>query len=149
MKLRQLIPAYDVMAVGMVHRVVVGAAPHIKGQSMADKQEYLERNLDRLRQAIVCGPADGSDVVGVLVTEPTHPEADFGIIYFVRQGYWTMCGSGTFALGVLLIEAGLIEPVEPETEIMLEFAAGLMKLRVEIVDGQVGQVTTRTSPVFH
>ena len=116
---------------------------------MADKQGYLERNLDRLRQAVVCGPADGSDVVGVLVTEPTHPQADFGIIYFVRQGYWRMCGSGTFALGVLLIEAGLVEAVEPETEITLELVSGLVTLRVEIEHGEVKQVTTRTSPVFY
>jgi proline racemase len=98
---------------------------------------------------MVCGPADGSDIVGVLVTEPTHPHADFGIIYFVRQGYWTMCGSGTFALGVLLVEAGLVEPVEPETEITLELVTGLMKLRVEVRDGLVRRVTTRTAPVFH
>jgi proline racemase len=85
----------------------------------------------------------------VLVTEPTHPAADFGIIYFVRQGYWTMCGSGTFALGVLLVEAGLVEPVEPVTEITLDLVTGLMKLRIEIRDGQVGRVTTRTAPVFY
>src|SRR5687768_1569842 len=137
MKLGHMIPAYDVMAVGMVHRVVIGAAPNIKGASMTDKQGYLERNLDRLRRAIVCGPADGSEIVGVLVTEPIHLEADFGIIYFVRQGYWSMCGSGTFALGVLLIEAGLIEPVEPETEITLELVSGLVRLRVQIEHGEV------------
>lgn len=149
MKLGHMIPAYDVMAVGMVHRVVIGAAPNIRGASMTEKQEYFERNLDRLRRAIVCGPADGSEIVGVLVTEPTHLEADFGIIYFVRQGYWRMCGSGTFALGVLLIEAGLIEPVEPETEITLELVSGLVRLRVQIEHGEVKQVTTKTSPVFY
>ena len=149
MKLSHMIPAHDVMAVGMVHRIAVGAAPHIRGASMTDKQNYLERNLDRLRRAIVCGPADGSDIVGVLVTEPTRPEADFGIIYFVRQGYWRMCGSGTFALGTLLIEAGLIEAVEPETKITLELVSGLVTLRAAVERGQVRRVTTTTSPVFY
>jgi len=149
MKRVHMIPAYDVMAVGMVHRVAIGTVPNIRGASMADKQDYLECNRDWLRRALVCGPADGTEIVGVLVTEPTHPEADLGIIYFVRQGYWRMCGSGTFALGVLLIEMGLIEPVEPVTGITLELVSGLVKLRVRVEGGQVKQVTTRTSAVFY
>jgi len=149
MQVGHMIHAYDVMAVGMIHRVVIGAAPHIKGRSMADKQADLERNSDWLRRAVVCGPADGSDIVGVLVTEPTQPEADFGIIYFVRQGYWRMCGSGTFALGVLLVQAGLVEPVEPETELTLELVSGMVNMRISIEGGDVKRVTTRTAPVFH
>jgi proline racemase/trans-L-3-hydroxyproline dehydratase len=46
---------------------------------------------------------------GVLVTEAVHPDADVGVIYFAQQVYWAMCGSGTFALGVFLIECGLID----------------------------------------
>lgn len=149
MQCGHMIPAYDVMAVGMIHRVVIGGVPNLKGESMTEKQHYLERKLDRLRRAILCGPGDGPDLVGVLVTEPTCPEADFGIIYFVRQGYWRMCGSGTLALGRLLVETGLVEPIEPETEITLELVSGLAKLRVEIEHGAVKGVTTRTSPVFY
>jgi proline racemase len=148
-KLSQMIPAYDVMAVGMVHRIAIGAAPQLKGASMSQKQLHLERDLDRLREAMVCGPADGSDIVGVLVTEATDPKADFGIIYFVRQGYWRMCGSGTFALGTLLVETGLVQARAPATEIALELVTGLMTLSVEVEDGRVGQVATRTAPVFH
>lgn len=144
-----MITAYDVSAVGMTHRIAVGIAPQIKGLTMKDKQRYFEQNLDRLRQAIVCGASDDADLVGVLVTEAALAEADVGIIYFVKQGYWAMCGSGTFALGVFLIESGLIEPVEPVTEITLELVTGLMKLHAEVKDGRVKNVATTTEPVFH
>lgn len=133
----------------MTHRIAVGAAPQIKGATMMQKQHYFEQNLDRVRQAIVCGASDEPNLVGVLVTEAEHPDADVGIIYFAQQGYWAMCGSGTFALGVFLIECGLIEASEPVTEITLEMVAGLMKLRVEVEDGQVKRVSTTTEPVFH
>jgi proline racemase len=105
--------------------------------------------LDWLRRAVVCGPGDGPELVGVLVTEPASTEADFGIIYFVRQGYWRMCGSGTFALGALLVETGLVEAIEPETEITLELVSGLVKLRVQVEQGIVKRVTTKTAPVFY
>ena len=87
--------------------------------------------------------------MGILVTEAEHPDADVGIIYFAQQGYWAMCGSGTFALGVFLIECGLIEAKEPVTEITLEMVAGLMRVRAEVEDGQVVRVSTTTEPVFH
>ena len=144
-----MITVYDVLAVGMIHRVAVGVAPQIKGATMMRKQQYLEQNLDHIRMAIVCGPSDGPNLVGVLVTEAVHSDADVGIIYFAQQGYWAMCGSGTFALGVFLIECGLIEAKEPVTEITLEMVAGLMKLRVEVRDGQVIRVSTTTEPVFY
>ncbi|MDJ0609970.1 MAG: proline racemase family protein [Kiloniellales bacterium] len=144
-----MITAYDVSAVGMTHRIAVGAAPQIKGANMAAKQDYLETHLDGVRQRLICGPSDEPDLIGVLVTEATDPQADVGIIYFVRQGYWAMCGSGTFALGVFLIESGLIEAVEPVTEIVLELASGLMTLRAEVDRGRVRRVSTMTEPVFH
>lgn len=124
-------------------------APQIKGATMMQKQQYFEQNLDRMRKAIVCIGSDDSNLVGVLVTEAVHPDADVGIIYFAQQGYWAMCGSGTFALGVFLIECGLIEAKEPVTEITLEMVAGLMKLRADVEDGQVRRVSTTTEPVFH
>ena len=144
-----MITAYDVFAVGMTHRIAVGAAPQIKGADMAAKQDYLQTHLDSVRQRLICGPSDEPDLIGVLVTEATDPRADVGIIYFVRQGYWAMCGSGTFALGVFLIESGLIEAVEPVTEIVLELASGLMTLRAEVDRGRVRRVSTATEPVFH
>ena len=148
-KSKQTIPVYDVLAVGMIHRVAVGAAPQIKGTTMLQKQQYFEQNLDHIRKAIVCGRSDGPNLVGVLVTEAAHPDADVGIIYFAPQGYWAMCGSGTFALGVFLIECGLVEAREPVTEITLEMVAGLMKLRADVEDGRVTLVSTTTEPVFH
>jgi len=144
-----MIPAYDVMAVGMTHRIVVGAAPQIRGETMRAKRAYLENNLDRLRRRVVNGASDPPDVIGVLVTEPVCPQADVGIIYFVRQGYWAMCGSGTFALGVFLIESGLINAVEPVTEVTLELETGLMRLSAEVEAGRVVRVSTVTEPVFY
>jgi len=144
-----MIAVYDVLAVGMIHRVAVGVAPQIKGTTMLQKQQYFQQNLDHIRRAIVCGPSDGPNLVGVLVTEAVHPDADVGIIYFAQQGYWLMCGSGTFALGVSLIECVFIEAKEPVTEITLEMVAGLMKLQVEVKDGRVVRVSTTTEPVFH
>ena len=114
-----MITVYDVLAVGMIHRVAVGVAPRIKGATMLQKQQHVEQNLDHFRKAIVGGRSDGPNLVGVLVTKAEHPDADVGIIYCAQQGYWAMCGSGTFALGVFLIECEFIEAKEPVTYCLL------------------------------
>ncbi len=149
MQPRCMLNVCDVLAVGMTHRIGVGIAPQIKGATMAAKQAFLARNLDSVRQRMICGLSDEPNLIGVIVTEAMHPDADVGIVYFVRQGYWAMCGSGTFALGVFLIESGVIDAVEPATEIVLELSSGLVRLRAEIENERVVRVTTVTEPVFH
>ena len=144
-----LVTAWDVFAVGMTHRILVGAAPTIKGATMAEKQNHLEAHFDHLRRAAVCGDANGPDLVGVLLTEAVDPRADVGVIYFVKEGYWAMCGSGTFAIGAFLIESGMIAASGPRVEIVLELMTGLMRLDVEIEGDRVVRVNTVTEPVFH
>jgi len=146
---RFAVTAWDVFSVGMIHRILVGAAPGIKGASMLEKQRDLECNFDWLRQATVCGTANNPNLVGVLLTEAVDPTADVGVIYFVKEGYLAMCGSGTFAIGTFLVESGMIEATGSRVEITLELMTGLMRLDVEIENGKVERVNTVTEPVFH
>lgn len=148
MKFGRLITAIDTYAVGMLHRVVVGGVPNIYGKTMKEKQQYFERNLDYLRTMLVKGPDEDKALVAALITEPTTEEADVGLIWMDKEGCFNMCGSGSFAVGTVLIETGIIEASEPVTEIVADTSIGLLKLRVEVRDGSVKSVTTRTSPAF-
>lgn len=60
-----------------------------------------------------------------------------------------MCGSGTFAIGIYLIESGMIHGEGPQVQITLELMTGLMRLDVEIEGGKVVRVHKVTEPVFH
>jgi len=149
MKFNRLISAIDTFAVGMPHRVVLGGAPQIYGKTMKEKQDYFEQNLDHIRKIVVEGPDDDRSLVAALITEPTSEEADVGVIWMSSVGYANMCGSGTFAVGTTLIEAGIVEAREPVTEIVLDMIVGLQKVRAEVVDGSVRSVSTITGPAFY
>lgn len=148
MKFSKVITAIDTYAVGMLHRVVVGGVPNIYGKTMKQKQQYFERNLDYIRTMLVKGPDDDKALVAALITEPTTEEANVGLIWMDKEGCFNMCGSGSFAVGTVLIETGIVEASEPVTEMVVDTSIGLLKLRAEVRDGSVQSVTTTTSPAF-
>lgn len=148
MKIRKIVPVIDVYAVGMLHRVVVGGVPNIYGKTMKEKQCYLEDNLDDLRSLLVKGADEDKALVAALITEPTTNAADVGLIWMDKEGYFNMCGSGSFAVGTVLIDVGIIEVVEPITEMVLDTPIGLLKLRAKINGGEVENITVETSPAF-
>lgn len=148
MKFSKVITAVDTYAVGMLHRVVIGGVPNIYGKTMKQKQQYFERNLEHIRTMLVNGPDDDKALVAALVTEPTTEKANVGLIWMDKEGCFNMCGSGSFAVGTVLIETGIVEASEPVTEIVVDTSIGLLKLRAEVRGGAVQSVTTRTPPVF-
>ena len=49
-------------------RIVTGGIPNIKGNTMAEKKEYLEKNLDYVRTAIMLEPRGHNDMFGSIIT---------------------------------------------------------------------------------
>lgn len=86
MKFSRSIQAIDSHTAGEATRIVVGGIPNIKGNSMPEKKEYLEENLDYLRTAIMLEPRGHNDMFGSVMTQPCCPDADFGIIFMDGGG---------------------------------------------------------------
>ena len=148
MKFSKVITAIDVYSVGMTHRIVIGGVPNIHGKTMKQKRAYFEQNLDHFRTMLVKGHDDNGAFVAALITEPTDEEAHVGVIWMDKEGCFDMCGSGFFAVGTVLIDTGVVKASEPETKLVLDTSIGCLKLRAEVKDGAVKNVTTRTSPSF-
>jgi proline racemase len=85
---------------------------------------------------------------GVVLTEPTHPEADIGVIFIETGGYLPMCGHDTIGVSTALVETGMVPVEEPVTKIALDTPAGLTRVRVEVVNGAAKSVTFRNIPSF-
>jgi len=60
----------------------------------------------------------------------------------------TMCGHGTIAICTVLVETGMVNAVEPQTEIVLDTPAGIVRANVDVKDGRVESVTIRNVPSF-
>jgi proline racemase len=59
-----------------------------------------------------------------------------------------MCGHGTIAICTVLVETGMVEAVEPQTEIVLDTPAGLVRGYVDVKDGRAESVNIHNVPSF-
>ncbi|HDM09977.1 MAG: proline racemase family protein [Deltaproteobacteria bacterium] len=148
MKFQRLITAIDVHAEGNPERVVTGGIPFIPGKTMLEKSKYVRDNLDHLRTLLVHEPRGHNNMYAALLTPPSDQRAHFGVIFMEPSGYATMCGHGTIAVSTVLVETGIIQPSEPETEILLDTPAGLVTASVQIANGKAISVTIENVPSF-
>ncbi|HCK8781000.1 TPA: proline racemase [Clostridioides difficile] len=148
MKFSRSIQAIDSHTAGEATRIVVGGIPNIKGNSMPEKKEYLEENLDYLRTVIMLEPRGHNDMFGSVMTQPCCPDADFGIIFMDGGGYLNMCGHGTIGAMTAAIETGVVPAVEPVTHVVMEAPAGIIRGDVTVVDGKAKEVSFLNVPAF-
>ncbi len=148
MKFIRSIHAIDSHTMGEPTRIVIGGIPKIPGNTMVEKKEYLEKNLDNLRTAIMLEPRGHADMFGSIITEPCMKEADFGIIFMDGGGYLNMCGHGSIGAMTIAVETGMVEPVEPVTHIKMEAPAGLILGEVKVENGKAREVSIVNVPAF-
>ncbi|WP_077368525.1 proline racemase [Anaerosalibacter sp. Marseille-P3206] len=138
----------DTHTMGEPTRILVGGLPVIPGNTMPEKKKYLEENMDHIRTMLMHEPRGHKDMFGAIITQPTCQEADIGVIFMDGGGYLNMCGHGSIGVSTMLVETGMVEKVEPVTEIVLEAPAGLIKARVEVENGKVKGTSITNVPSF-
>lgn len=85
---------------------------------------------------------------GAILQPPTRDDADYGVLYIEVSGLLPMCGHGTIGVATVLVETGMVEVVEPVTEIRLDTPAGLVIASVQVEDGHATAVTIKNVPSF-
>lgn len=148
MRARRVISAVDSHTEGMPTRVVTGGVGQIPGATMNDKRLYAMDHLDGLRGLLMNEPRGHASMSGALLQAPTRPDADWGVVYIEASGFLPMCGHGTIGVATVLVETGMVDVVEPVTEIRLDVPAGLVVARVEVEDGRAKRVTIENVPSF-
>lgn len=108
----------------------------------------MASNLDYLRTALLLEPRGHSDMFGAIITSPTTPDADFGVIFMESGGYVNMCGHGTIGVCTVAVEMGMVTPIEPITNITLDTPAGIVKAGVSASNGRTKGVTFENVPAF-
>ena len=148
MKLIKSVHTVDTHTEGESTRVVVGGIPKITGHTMPEKKEWLEKNLDYLRTALMLEPRGHNDMFGAILTEPTVEEADYGIIFMDGGGYLNMCGHGTIGVMTVAVETGMVEVTEPITKVVQEAPAGLIRGEVLVEKAKAKTVSFQNVPSF-
>ena len=148
MKFSRTIQAIDSHTAGEATRIVVGGIPHIKGNTMPEKKQYLEDHLDHIRTAIMLEPRGHNDMFGSVMTQPCDPDADFGIIFMDGGGYLNMCGHGSIGAMTVAVETGVVPMEEPVTKVVMEAPAGIIKGDVMVENDKVKSVSIFNVPAF-
>jgi len=122
-------------------RIVAAGYPPIPGATILDKRRYARDNLDHLRKLLMFEPRGHVDMYGVLPVEPDLPEADLAVLFIHNEGYSTMCGHATIALGRYAVDTGIVPAVAPETAVNLQCPCGLVRVRVAVTATPSGPVS--------
>lgn len=138
----------DSHTMGEPTRVVLRGFPDLEGQTMIERKQYLEKNLDHLRQALILEPRGHRDMFGAVVMEPISREAHLGVVFMDSGGYLNMCGHGSIGVATVAVETGLVPVSEPVTEVVLEAPAGIVRTHVLVEGGKAKEVSITNVPAF-
>jgi proline racemase len=105
-------------------------------------------HLDELRHFLMDEPRGHGAMSGAILQPPTRPDCDWGVVYIEVSGCLPMCGHGTIGVATVLVETGMVDVVEPVTEIRLDTPAGLVVAKVAVSDGHADAVTIENVPSF-
>jgi len=133
---------------GEATRLVVSGIPPIPGDTVFDRRLYLQQKWDHYRRLLCREPRGSSETIGVVVTEPATPGADFGLIYMDAHRYPYMCGHGTIGAIMSLVEAGLVKVAGPEATLGIDTPSGFTTARVRVQDRLVQSVSIQLVPCF-
>ncbi|WP_405653746.1 proline racemase family protein [Streptomyces sp. NBC_00019] len=140
--------AIDVHAEGEPGRVLIGSHLHVKGATMAERLHYCEKHLEDLRRLLLQEPRGYPALCGALVLPPADPTADFGLVVLEQGGFRPMSGSNLICAVTALVETGAVPVSEPVTELTVDTAVGLVRVRAEVSGGKATRVTFANVPAF-
>ncbi len=138
----------DTHTVGEFTRIIFSGFPKPEGNTPIERKNFIAENYDHYRQALMYEPRGHHDMFGAFITEPISDEADFAVFFMDTGEYLNMCGHGTIGSVTAIIESGLVEAVEPVTEVVLEAPAGIIRTKAAVKDGKVLSVSLTNVPSF-
>ena len=149
MKFNRYVSCIDTHCSGESTRILVGGVPKLRGETMQGKQKYFQEHYDHLVGTMLKEPRGFDGMLGSVLTEPCHPEADVGVIYLWTDGYFSACGDSTYSCSAALVNTGMIEVKEPVTHITFDTVAGLVKTKVEVENGVAKRIYMQGVPSFY
>ena len=148
MRVSRMITAVEAHAEGEPGRVITGGLPHMPGETVFAKMQWMQDNLDEVRLLMLREPRGNPGLCCNALVPPCDPSADAGFIIMEQMEYPPMSGSNTICVVTVLLETGILPMIEPVTELTLEAPAGLIRVKAECHDGKVTRVEFRNVPAF-
>src|SRR5687767_330247 len=145
------VSATDYHTAGEPFRIVRDGVPDIPGATVRERRECAARTeeVDRVRRLLCHEPRGHADMYGCFVVAPDDDGADFGVLFWHKDGYSTACGHGTIALGAWAVETGRVDaPADGAVDVTIDVPSGRVVARVERRGGVVRSVAFRNVPSY-
>jgi proline racemase len=138
----------DMHTAGEPVRIVTAGYPELTGTTILDKRREALTQHDDLRRAMMLEPRGHAGMYGVIPVRPHAPGAVFACLFTHNEGYSTMCGHATVALGKWLVESGQVPAQEPETRFAIELPCGVVDVACHVEAGRVMETAFESVPAF-
>jgi proline racemase len=139
----------DYHTAGEPFRIVTSV--EVPGASVPDRRVFAQTSstIDAIRQLLVNEPRGHADMYGGFIVPGNDDGADFGVLFWHKDGYSTACGHGTIALGTWAVETGRV-PAAPDgvTDVVIDVPSGRVVARVTCSAGVVTGVAFRNVPSY-
>jgi proline racemase len=100
---------------------------------------------DDIRRFLCLEPRGHDDMYGGFITPPDDHGADFGVLFWHKDGFSTACGHGTMALGAWAVATGRIDaPDDGEATVTIDVPSGRVRARVQRSGGRTTGVVFRS-----
>ncbi len=146
------IKTIDYHTAGEPFRIVANPPVEIVGDSVANRRVYAMNSsaVDGVRKLLCFEPRGHADMYGCFITPPDDDGADFGVLFWHKDGFSTACGHGTIALGVWAIESGKVA-IDPSgiTDVVIDVPSGRVTARVHTKGSVVESVDFVNVASYH
>ncbi len=146
------IKTIDYHTAGEPFRIVANPPVEIVGDTVANRRIYAMNNpaVDGVRKLLCFEPRGHADMYGCFITPPDDDGADFGVLFWHKDGFSTACGHGTIALGVWAIESGKVA-IDPSgiTDVVIDVPSGRVTARVHTKGSVVESVDFVNVASYH
>ena len=131
--MKTICTSFDFHTAGEPFRIVAEPPVEIPGESVAQRRELAVPGsaLDDLRRLLCFEPRGHADMYGGFITPPDDDGADFGVLFWHKDGFSTACGHGTMALGAWAVSSGIVA-IDPSgtTEVTIDVPSGRVRAQV-------------------
>ncbi len=125
---------------GEPFRIVSDPPVPISGATVAERRARAieDSDVQDVRAVLCCEPRGHADMYGGFTVPPDDEGADFGVLFWHKDGFSTACGHGTIALGVWAVETGRVAcPETGSVDVVIDVPSGRVTARVHREDSRV------------
>lgn len=144
------IGAFDYHAAGEPFRIVPELPFVIEGTTVLERRENARTgDANKIRKLLVNEPRGHADMYGGFIVPPNDTGAHFGALFWHREGFSTVCGHGTMALGTWAVRSGLVRaPDDGDTDVVIDIPSGRVTARVTMSEGMVAEAAFHNVPSY-